>query len=255
MKAYKVLEWLISLSDIKSNPTVDTIKEGNPDKEVKRVAVCFIATPDVIKAAYDWGADMLITHEPTYHDHYDAFVGNPVLLEKKRLIESTGMVVARYHDHAHTMNPDIIHYGFLNTLDLDFEITQRRMINLKNPITPYNLARLIEEKNGVKHVRIVGKTDFEASRLALFLGACGDISHIPLKDGLADISICGEVCEWKCCEYVRDASQLGRNMAMLILGHVGSERDGMKLVADKINNELGIEAKYLECGEVYSYTD
>ena len=44
-------------------------------------------------------------------------------------------------------------------------------------------------------------------------------------------------------------------MAMLVLGHVGSEREGMKLVAEKIRNELGIEAKYFDCGEVYNYAD
>ncbi len=41
----------------------------------------------------------------------------------------------------------------------------------------------------------------------------------------------------------------------MVLGHVGSERDGMKYTVDIIKNnhpELGV--KYIECEEVYTYT-
>jgi len=81
------------------------------------------------------------------------------------------------------------------------------------------------------------------------------VNHIPLKEGKAEIAVCGETCEWKCCEYVRDAAELGHNMAMLVIGHEGGERDGMKLLAERIKNELGIDTKYIESEEVYTYTD
>ena len=255
MTALELLEGIIGFASERVNPTVDTVKAGDKNRAVKKAAVCFIATPEVIKASHKWGADVLITHEPTYHDHFDNFDNSEIETEKRALIDSTGMTVIRYHDHAHKIEPEIIHEGFLSALGPKYNYTQHRFYTLEKPMTPAELAELIESKTGTKHVKIVGKSDFPAARLSLFLGACGDGCHLPLKKGKADISICGEVCEWKSCEFVRDASQLGHNMAMLVLGHVGSEREGMKLVAEKIRNELGIEAKYFDCGEVYTYAD
>ena len=57
-------------------------------------------------------------------------------------------------------------------------------------------------------------------------------------------------------EYARDANDLGYKKALLILGHIGSERDGMVYTSDILKEkhpELRVE--YFECGEVYTYTD
>ena len=40
------------------------------------------------------------------------------------------------------------------------------------------------------------------------------------------------------------------------MGHIGSERDGMRLLAEKLKKAYPVfETKYIECGEVYTYTD
>ena len=45
-------------------------------------------------------------------------------------------------------------------------------------------------------------------------------------------------------------------MLFLVLGHLGSERDGMRLVADILKEKLPeIPTEYIESGEVYTYTD
>ena len=80
--------------------TVDTLKAGSAEREVKKLATCFIATPEVIRAAADWGADLLITHEPTYYDHrdYDGNIpNNPVMQAKKALLDGTGMNALYFH--------------------------------------------------------------------------------------------------------------------------------------------------------------
>ena len=57
-------------------------------------------------------------------------------------------------------------------------------------------------------------------------------------------------------EYARDAAQLGHKKALLILGHIGSERDGMRYLADELKKAHSeIPCAYFECGEVYTYTD
>ena len=51
--------------------TCDTLKTGNPETEVHKVAVSMFATPAVIRAAHEWGAELLIVHEPTFYAHMD----------------------------------------------------------------------------------------------------------------------------------------------------------------------------------------
>jgi len=77
-----------------------------------------------------------------------------------------------------------------------------------------------------------------------------------IRSDECEIMLVGEVCEWRDCEYARDAAQLGRKKAILILGHVGSERDGMVYVTGLLSGMYpGLDVKYFESGEVYSYTD
>ena len=72
----------------------------------------------------------------------------------------------------------------------------------------------------------------------------------------SEIVLAGETCEWAICEYARDAAELGKKKALLVLGHVGSERDGMVRTAELVRERHPeIESKYFECGEVYTYTD
>ncbi|MBO4500729.1 MAG: Nif3-like dinuclear metal center hexameric protein [Clostridia bacterium] len=255
MKATEFLQYLKSLAASPCEPTIDTFKAGDAGREVKKVGFCFIATPQVIRAAHEWGADLLVTHEPTYHDHYDNFDPEPVELAKRELLESTGMAVCRFHDHAHAARPDLIHAGFMDKLGVEWSMDERRRAKLKTPLSPYELARLIEKNCKVKHVRITGNRDFKTDTVHLMLGACGDITHIPVKKGETKLVVCGETCEWKCLEYVRDAAELGFECAILTLGHVGSERDGMEYIARKAREDTGLETVYFEAGEVYSYTE
>ena len=68
--------------------------------------------------------------------------------------------------------------------------------------------------------------------------------------------VVGEACEWHHYEYARDAAQLGRKKAVLVLGHVGSERDGMAYIASLLAARLpDVEFRYFDCGEVYTYAD
>ena len=255
MKATEFLQYLKSLAASPCEPTIDTFKAGDADREVRKAAFCFIATPQVIRTAHEWGADLIVTHEPTYHDHFDTFDPNPVECAKRELIESTGMAICRFHDHAHAASPDLIHRGFMDKLGKKWRMDERRRAKLDEPVSARELASIIEKNCGVGHVRITGNGDFKTDTLHLMLGACGDITHIPIKKGVSKLVICGETCEWKCLEYVRDANELGFECAILTLGHVGSERDGMELAARIVREKTGIETKYIESGEVYYYTD
>lgn len=100
---------------------------------------------------------------------------------------------------------------------------------------------------------IVGCTDQKGKSLSPAFGACGGLAE-ERKD--VDFVLTGETSEWGVAEMDRDYAQMGYNKAMLVMGHIGSERHGMALIAHRLQQaHPEISVCYLECGEVYSYTD
>ena len=255
MKAYALMDQLIALSEHREEETVDTCKAGDPERELKKVAVCCIATPDVIRQAAAWGADLLITHEPTYYDHFDHFdEADPIAAKKRALLERTGMTLYRYHDHAHSARPDRIAAGELFYLGWKGRFDGEKIFLLDKPSTAHALARQIEERLGIAHVRMVGAADSPVRRIAVCFGAWQMLDIMKELD--ADCYLSGETSEWQVCERIRDAAQLGENKSMLVLGHMGSEKDGMRYLADYLTKTYdGFESRYFDCGEVYAYPD
>lgn len=261
MKAYEIIEKIFTFGkDFHYETTCDTLKSGSHDAEVSKVAITMNPTVDVIKDAKNWGAELLICHEPLYFNHMDEHSDEAIESEKRSLLEETGMTVYRFHDHPHRNPEDMIAEGFFNMLELDATVTHiedfglaRAKLNV--PMTSVEIAKRIEEKTGIKHVRIAGNRNDKCERITTFLGAPGDV--IPqLSNPETEILIVGEVCEWRCAEYARDASQLGKKKALLVLGHAGSEEPGMIYIAEEIKKLLPeLEIKYFKTGEVYTYTD
>lgn len=264
MKAWELMEELFALSDADRDysHTCDTCKAGDPDKEIGKVAVAMFPTVDVVRAAAEWGADLLIVHEPTYFNHMDDHSDDKIEMEKRALIESTGMTIYRYHDHPHGMRRDMIAEGEYEALGMNGEyewgtnVFDLIRIRLDSPVTPRELAKYMEEKLQIAHIRICGAADTPCTRLSSLFGAPGGLILETLKKDETEMLLCGETCEWSAGEYARDAAALGHKKALLIMGHIGSEREGSvyleKLIARK-HPEL--ETRYFECGEVYTYTD
>lgn len=255
MRACELMEKLIGLSDGQQPDTVDTCKAGDPQRILHKVALCCIATPEVIRQAADWGADLLITHEPTYYDHWDHFCEtDPVAVKKRALIQATGMTLYRYHDHAHAARPDLIAAGELASLGWKGQFDGHTLLELEQPVSPLELARQAEERLHLGHVRIVGNIHSPVRTLAVCFGAWDMLDIMRQVD--ADCYISGETSEWQACERIRDAWQMGENKSMLMLGHMGSEKDGMLHLARRLAAAYpDFESRYFDCGEVYTYPD
>lgn len=242
--------------------TCDTVKHGDPQKEIHRLAIAMVPTVDVLKAAQEWGADMLVVHEPLYYDHMDTVkdTPSPVVAAKKALVEQSDMVIFRYHDFMHRRPVDMIDAGELYYLGLTGETkrdeaTGTDIFTCDTPLTAVELAELFEKKLGVKHVRIAGARDIKSTRIAPMFGAPSSKADLFANEDI-EILIAGEICEWKFAEYARDAAALGMNKSVIAVGHVGGERDGMRFLYEKMKAELpSLEIKYLETDEVYTYTD
>ena len=109
----------------------------------------------------------------------------------------------------------------------------------------------IESRLGVRQARMTGAVDKEVTRIALCFGTPAGVFSF-LKSDDIDLVITGEACEWKLCEYARDAAALGFRKSLIVMGHIGSERDGMRLLSERLKKEYpALEVAYFECGEVY----
>ena len=261
MKAYEIMEDLFSLSQpLWSERTCDTLKAGDPNAEVTKVAVSMFATVDIVRQAKEWGAQLLIVHEPTYYNHWDNYTDDFFEVEKRRLIEESCLTIYRFHDHPHCTDPDIITEGEIRYLKLDCAVEESEdryptRLRLANPMTPRQLAKHIEESLRIAHVRIAGAADAPCTSVSLMVGTPGGLEAELLRPG-TEIILTGEICEWGMGEHVRDAAQMGYHKAILVLGHIGSERDGMKYTAQILKDrQPQLDVRYFECGEVYTYSD
>lgn len=235
---------------------VDDLKEGEGETEISKVATCFIATPDVIREASEWGAQLIITHEPTYYNHMDRENTGICARMKKQLIHDTGIAICRYHDLPHMSMVDMIAAGFIEEVGWRGSFDGYRTLILDEPVTPLEAARQIEDRLGIRHVRIAGQRDIPVRKVKLYPGSNPAAMENELYLDDSELVICGEVSEWSICEMARDSAQLGLNKTVLALGHAGSEMPGMvyltKLFAVRYPE---ISFKYISCGEVYTYTD
>lgn len=261
MKAIDIMNALFAMAMERDySRSCDTCKAGDPEVEVTHVAVTMFPTPDVIRRAKEWGAQLLIVHEPAYYNHMDTHSEEKLECEKRKLIEDSGLTVFRYHDHAHWTYPDVICAGEVKYMGLpgvaeypgSFDTVR---ITLDQAMTPVQIAATLEKNLGIKHIRICGSRDALCTKVTGLFGAPGGVFE-ELKREESQVVLTGETSEWCLGEYARDAAQMGYKKALLILGHEGSERAGMIYTADILREMYpALAVKYFNCGEVYTYTD
>jgi putative NIF3 family GTP cyclohydrolase 1 type 2 len=239
--------------------SVDTLKTGRGDAAVTGIVTTFMATVPVLRRAAALGANLVITHEPTFYNHLDQtdwLAADPVHQAKRRLIDEHGIAVFRFHDYWHQHRPDGILYGVLRDLGWKQYATPGDPRVLDLPAAPLaDLAVAMKERLGITNpVRIVGDPRLVCRRVGILVGAWGGRPQISLLSQRPDLDvlIVGEAAEWETPEYVRDAAALGRRVALLVLGHAASEEAGMKYLAEWLADVLpGVLATHVLAGDPF----
>ncbi|MFA6287836.1 MAG: Nif3-like dinuclear metal center hexameric protein [Opitutaceae bacterium] len=242
----------------KHHQTVDTFKCGDPDKPVTGVVVTFMATLDVLKQAVKTGANLVITHEPTFYNHPDEtewLKNDPVFLAKKKFIDQHGLVLWRFHDGLHHLRPDGILQGMVDALGWKMPADPERpnLCRIK-PVSLRELAAHCRERLKIGPVRVVGDPDMMCANIGLLPGACGGRRQLDvLCFGGAEVIICGESPEWETCEYVRDALDAGLARGLIVLGHANSEEAGMAHGAVWVRGLLpaSVPVHYIPAGDPF----
>lgn len=257
MLAKDLINYLLSGANKIRETTCDHVICGDENKEISKVAVCFKMTARVLDEAIAMGADMIITHEPTFAISDNEADASFHEKKKWKILKDSKIVLFRFHDHAHDRPVDYIHEGFIRDIGLKIkkkypnESLGVARYKLASKITPRELGRNIEKLLDVEFVRVVGNLDTPIDHICLGLGSVGFKQVQCLFDPGCDLFITGEVGEVRICEYVRDAHYYGKEKSVMLLGHYSAEYSGMRLLAEELNETL-IPAQYIDSTEVYN---
>ena len=221
--------------------TVDTFKSGNPDADLTGIAVCMFADIETLRKAVELGCNFIITHEPIFYNHSDdtsSFKNNQVFEEKINYIRQHKLVIFRFHDHIHRTSPDGIREGMIHKTGLAKYAIDNDYIHFQIPQTTLrNFVQNMKLKLNISSVRFIGNPDMKFTKVALMPGAPGGSRHIEMlaKDNV-EVLLAGEAPEWETYLFAQDAVALGKNKAVIFLGHTKSEEAGMEYCAEWLKN-------------------
>ena len=277
MKVNEVIQAVTRKTGVAPFPegkTADILIAGDPDQQVTRIGSSFMATVDVIRRARALGCDMIITHEPTWFTGADDtgwVSGDPVYLEKKKLLDKSGIAVWRFHDYMHMDREDGIYRGFdLETGWARYRMPPAAPEEAVMPGIPFDgcyeipettlagLAAFLQKTFSMRFMRYIGNPDMPVRRVGVLPGGGSlglGVESMPMQlmhRRNLDVILCGDLTEWTLPAYVRDAAQLGMGKAILVLGHERSEEAGMKHLGAWLADILpGIPVDFLDAEEPF----
>lgn len=253
MKARDIMQKLFEWTPTEHPCGSDRLICGDGDKKIKKAAVCCIATYDVLKKAIEWGAELIISHERTFHTPGNQNEKFEIDIKKAEMLKNAGITVYQFHDHAHFTGEDKILAGVLKKLGWKGNLAEKVLFVSDTERTVDEIKTDIERQLGLKHIRIVGDKNNVVKNISMPVGAYAPetiISEINRPD--VHMVITGEITEYSVCEYVRDIAASGEKKTLLLLGHMGSEKSGMEYICEYLENTIDdVEFKYIDCGEVY----
>jgi putative NIF3 family GTP cyclohydrolase 1 type 2 len=242
--------------------SVDTFKSGDPTREVTGIVTAFISSVEVLRKAVALGANLIITHEPTYYDHRDRegwLSDDPVRTAKQAFIEQHKLTIWRFHDYWHMHQPDGIITGVAQALGWEpYLAADDQGYWPVAVIPPTPVGTLVEElkrRLSLSVVRAVIEPTMVSRRVGLLVGSPGSEAQIQaFRELELDTIIGGETAEWQLCEYVRDAIALDQPRALILLGHARSEEDGMKYLVEWLKPKVGaVPMTYVPVGNPFQY--
>lgn len=212
--------------------TVDNLKTGSLDQAVTGIATTFLSTLEVLKKAKAQNINLIITHEPTFYNHFDnqePLANDPVQMAKMKFIKDNNLAIFRYHDHLHMTEEDLVAIGLMNDFAWEKNKQGDEMIFHIPPMQLNKIGAAIEQRYNNGAVRVVGKPDMSIKKVGVVPGAYGSYAQIEMLNKDIDLLIVGETREWETVEYVRDAVEAGFQKSLIIMGHADSEENGMLL--------------------------
>jgi putative NIF3 family GTP cyclohydrolase 1 type 2 len=244
MKAHDLLAHLRGLNGgwIKLDQTVDTFKAGDPDAEVRGIAVGWMSYTWALRRAVELGCNVFITHEPTYYDHLDnnaRMFALPGVQDKRRFIEQNGLVVLRCHDlwdqYPNLGIPD----SWGEWLGLGWPVASESYFRVYDVggRTALDVARQVAARVsplGQQAVELVGPADQVVTRACIGTGAITPFQNMLAHFG-ADLLICTDdgFTYWRDGAYAIDM-----NVPVIVVNHAVSEEAGLTNLAQHLREQF-----------------
>jgi putative NIF3 family GTP cyclohydrolase 1 type 2 len=239
--------------------TVDTLKSGSKDTQVKGIVTTMFATVPVIKQAIAAGANFIIAHEPTFYSHLDKtdwLKDDGVYHYKSDLLNKNNITVWRNHDYIHAHRPDGVYSGLLKKLGWNKYADLSSPWNVQLPETSLSeLISSLKRNLNISTLRYIGDDGQRCKKILLMPGAAGGQRQISsISEMNPDVAIVGEISEWETAEYVRDARASGKKLSLIVLGHIDSEDPGSEFMKEWLNkNVAGVPVTHIYCGSPFSF--
>lgn len=253
----------ILIKDIPGAPferTVDQLRSGSMDQKVTGIVTTMFPTLEVIEKAVEIGANMIVAHETLYYNHQDEtdwLEEDEVFQYKKALLEKHQIAIWRFHDYWHRRKPDGIAEGNLKRLGWEnyYNPATPRLLTLPEPKSLKSILDHIKAQFDIPQLRLVGDLDQSCQTIYMAFGAIDSRMIISaIQEYQPDLILSGETREWETVERVRDGRLMGKNTALMILGHELSEAPGMAFAAAWIQEKLpGIKVNYIASGDPFAF--
>jgi len=249
------------ISQVSGSPfpnTVDTLKAGSRDTVVKGIVTAMFPTVPVIRQAIDLNANFILCHEPTFYNHEDDVTwlqNDDVYRYKADLLKQHGIAIWRNHDYIHSLRPDGVITGVVDQLDWKKYQKTPDTFDMGTGVTLSELINHAKKKLNIEKVRYIGDLNQNCKNVLLMVGAAGGKAQISAINTIKpDVLVCGEISEWETAEYVRDARAEGRQLALVVLGHIASEETGSVFMADWLKQHFpNIKTTHVNCGNSLSF--
>lgn len=216
--------------------TVDTVKAGDPTKEIKSVAVGWMSTMANLQLAHEKGCDLFITHEPTFwHHSQDEEPSRTEVpgIAKQKFLDETGLAILRIHDIWDPWPEIGIRDSWATGLGLEKRIAE----DPSKYVATYEMHETSLEAF-VKHVAmkvaplgqdsvwVIGEPNWRVSHPAVGTG-CGTPGLEMISEG-ADVLL---VCDDGFSYWSRGERFFEMGVASIMVSHATSEMWGMENLA------------------------
>lgn len=214
--------------------TVDTVKFGDPETEIRKAGVCWYPSMKTIRAAQEEKCQLLICHEPLLWEHAAAetqWRDKSPGREKIAALEETGMTVLRVHDSWDQWPKLGIRDSWANWLGLHtpvytskdhnyhaiYEIEERTLEEFARHVA--HLVRRLGEDT----IRVMGDPRMVVRRPALGVGCLGPDEQI-VEAGADALIVCYDGAPyWSVRERFFEMG-----VAVIMVEHGTTETPGMK---------------------------
>jgi hypothetical protein len=251
--------------------TRDKVLYGDPGQPCTGIVTTCFASAEVIRKAARLGANLIIVHEALFWNRGDKtewLSENQVFLQKKKLLDETGIVIWRDHDYIHSGIPlptgeyvDGIFYGIMLKMGWEKALIESPFRPLCFEISKMPLkvfAQELIEKCNITGMKVIGDLNTEVQRFMIaehIIGPNDNPIITKIEEGNYDAVLAMEITDFTVSEYIRDSAMLGKPRTVLAVGHFNLEEVGMEYMIQYLpalfNNT--ISCHFIQSGDAFSF--